>query len=135
MKQVVFSACMVLFAVLNQPANAQDTRLQSVISAQMDAFLAGDLDQAFSYASPTIQSIFGSPENFGAMVRSGYPMVWRHSDVKFLSSETRDGHVWQDVLIRDLSGKLHVLEYQMIDGDDGLRINAVRVRPAMDGTA
>jgi hypothetical protein len=106
-----------------------------VIAAQIEAFLADDFDTAFSYASPMIQGMFQTPENFGVMVREGYPMVWRPSDVEFLSLETRQGVLWQDVLVRDAGGALHILEYQMVEGDEGWRINAVRVRKPGDGMA
>lgn len=111
-------------------ARAQEGPAQAVIAAQIEAFEADDLDRAFGYASPTIRGIFGTAENFGEMVRRGYPMVWRPADLRFLDAETRDGALWQGVMIRDGQGRVHVLEYEMIEGPDGWKINAVRIRPS-----
>jgi hypothetical protein len=124
----------VIFLASVLPLKANEA-IESVIAAQIEAFLADDFDTAFSYASPMIQGMFQTPENFGVMVREGYPMVWRPSDVEFLSLETRQGALWQDVLVRDAGGALHILEYQMVEGDEGWRINAVRVRKPGDGMA
>lgn len=66
------------------PAIAQDdAAIEGVIRQQLDAFLAGDVDTAWGYASPEIQRLFGNPENFGRMVERGYPMVWAPGDVRF----------------------------------------------------
>lgn len=115
------------------PAKANDD-IEAVISAQIEAFLADDFETAFTFASPTIKTIFGTPERFGAMVKNGYPMVWRPSDVEFLAIERRGRDLWQNVMVRDADGALHILEYQMIPGEDGWKINAVRVRKAGEGT-
>ena len=47
-------------------------------------FLQDDFATAFTFASPNIQGIFGTHQNFGQMVRSGYPMVWRPADVQYI---------------------------------------------------
>ena len=36
-----------------------------------------DAKRAFSYAAPSIRAMFGTPERFLAMVRAGYPVVYR----------------------------------------------------------
>ncbi len=128
---------LVLTAVLliAAPARADETAIRSVISSQIEAFQADDFTTAFTYASPTIRQIFKTPENFGTMVREGYPMVWRPAEMDFLSAETIDGLLWQNVMIRDQAGGLHILEYQMIQLENGWKINAVRLRKAPDGTA
>ncbi|WP_101067352.1 DUF4864 domain-containing protein [Roseovarius salinarum] len=117
----------VLLAGLAMPAHADESAIRSVISQQIDAFLDSDLKEAFTYASPTIRSRFGTPERFGAMVRSGYPMVWRPEDVQFLGAETVGGRFWQKVLVRDSEGTPFVLRYQMVETENGWKINAVRV--------
>ena len=57
-----------------------------MISEQIDALRADDFATAFTFASPGIQRMFGSPARFGAMVREGYPMVRRPRDVRFLEA-------------------------------------------------
>ncbi|MEL7253029.1 MAG: DUF4864 domain-containing protein [Pseudomonadota bacterium] len=116
------------------PGKANEA-VKSVISSQIDAFLNDDFVTAFDFASPMIQGIFGTPERFGAMVRNGYPMVWRPADVEFLTSEDRDGAVLQTVKITDGGGRLYFLEYEMIETDQGWLINGVRIEEAGDGLA
>ena len=120
--------------LLSFPANANDD-IKGVISAQIEAFLADDFATAFTFASPTIKGLFGTPERFGQMVRKGYPMVWRPAEVNFLSIEERGSEIWQNVMVRDASGVLYILEYQMVPGEGGWKIDAVHVRRAGDGTA
>ena len=114
---------------------AGKTAIHDVITAQMHAFLAGDVDMAFTYASPDIKRLFGTPQQFGTMVQQGYPMVWHPATWKYLDLESRGGDLWQKVLVRDAEGAFHILEYQMIRLDGVWKINAVRVRKAPGGTA
>jgi hypothetical protein len=129
MKHAIATALSVLTLIWGPAVSAQDKPIEDVISAQIDAFKLDDFERAFTYASPTIQQIFGDAERFGVMVQQGFPMVWRPADVKFLGLETRDGGFWQDVLVRDGAGASHVLEYEMIEGENGWKINGVRIRP------
>ena len=111
-----------------------DPAIEAVIGAQIDAFLADDFSRAFTYASPGIRTLFGTPEKFGAMVREGYPMVWRPGRVSYLELQRKHGKLWQIVMIRDGSGTLHWLAYQMIQTDGAWKINAVEVlRPPGSG--
>lgn len=101
--------------------------IETTIQSQIDAFLDDDFPKAFTFASPNIRMLFGSPERFGAMVRQGYPMVWRPGEVRFLELRDIDGALWQKVMIRDRAGEFHVLDYQMIPGANGWQINGVQI--------
>ena len=59
------------------------------------------------------------------MVRNGYPMVWRPGEVKFLDLHPREGGLWQNVLITDQAGAVHLLDYEMVPTRDGIRIGGV----------
>ena len=109
------------------PAPAQEAEIETVIREQLDAFLAEDVDTAFEYASPLIRNMFRTPGNFGAMVRNGYPMVWRSNEVRFGMLEDRDDGLWQRVYITDEAGTGHALEYRMTEVDGRWRISGVRV--------
>lgn len=113
-----------------RPGLAQDTRPQAVISAQIDAFRAGDFDTAFDFASPSIQRIFGNVDRFELMVRNGYPMVVDPAQTRFLEAREIGGRLWQKVLLRDRAGRGHVLDYQMVDSENGWKINAVQILQA-----
>ncbi len=109
-------------------ADEPDATIRGVISGQIEAFRADDVDTAFEFASPTIQGMFGTPGNFGRMVREGYPMVWRPADVRFSRLGERGGRPVQGVLLTDGAGRVHVLDYEMIEVDGVWRINGVRFR-------
>lgn len=133
MRHLVLAAVAVL--ALAPPARAQEPSadIRAVISDQIAAFKADDFETAFGFASPTIKRMFGNPETFGQMVRSGYPMVWRPAQVQFTALATRNGRQVQSVLVTDQAGALHVLDYEMIPAEGGWQINGVWIREA-EGT-
>lgn len=112
---------------LGTAAYAQDNPIATTITDQIAAFQADDFDTAFSYASPNIKRLFGTPERFGQMVRDGYPMVHRPAEVTMLDQSQMDGRILQRVMIRDQSGRVHMLAYQMIETDQGWQINGVQL--------
>ena len=120
--------CLALALALGMsgPMQAQDTEIEATIQSQFDAFLADDVETAFSYASPMIKGLFGTPQNFGMMVRQGYPMVWRPDGIRYLSLREENGRPIQRVQIRDGAGMLHWLDYDMVQSDSGWQINGVR---------
>ncbi|MCR8827665.1 DUF4864 domain-containing protein [Pseudosulfitobacter koreensis] len=107
------------------PAKAQEAGIEDTITRQIEAFQADDFDQAFGYASPSLQSMFRTSENFRQMVTQGYPMVWRPAQVEYLEQRSEDGAIWQKVLITDQKGGVHVLDYRMLQTDEGWKINGV----------
>ncbi len=114
------------------PLNAQvarDPAIESTIQNQFDAFVKNDVTTAFSFASPNIKGLFGTPENFGRMVENGYPMVWRPSNVTYLELREVAGQLWQRVMVTDQAGRTHLLDYQMVQTPDGWQINAVQLLP------
>ena len=126
MRVLLLALCLALLAPLSR-AEAQDIDIQGTISAQLEAFKADDFETAFSFAHPSIQNIFRTPENFGRMVVQGYPMVWRPAEVRYLPLRQENGFTFQDVQIVDARGRVFVLEYSMIQTPDGWRISGVRI--------
>ncbi len=124
-----------LSAGLASGAFAQSDEIEANISAQIQAFKADDFATAFTFASPNIQRLFGDPENFGIMVRRGYPMVWRPADVRFLELREISGALWQKVMITDGDGRVHLLDYQMIRQENGWKINGVQLLGNTDPAA
>lgn len=116
-------------------AFAQDAEIEANIAAQIQAFKADDFATAFTYASPGIQRLFQNPDNFGAMVRNGYPMVWRPAEVRYLELREVAGALWQKVMIVDGSGQVHILDYQMIQQENGWKINGVQLLKNSDPSA
>ena len=117
-------------AVAQSSEVPREPDIEATITAQIDAFKMDDFARAFSFASPGIQSFFGSSDRFGSMVRNGYPMVWRPGDVEYLELRDVSGNLWQRVKIIDQSGRTHVLDYQMIRTQTGWKINGVQLLPS-----
>lgn len=121
--------------VAPRPANAQvvlprDPAIEAVIGGQLDAFRAEDLDRAWSFASPNIQSIFGNVERFGQMVEQSFPMVWTPGAVTFIDLQSLGGLIVQRVEILDQAGVVHTLGYAMTQTEDGWRISGVQILDA-----
>lgn len=108
-------------------AEPENPAITGTIQGQLDAFQAQDVETAFTYASPMIQGMFGSSARFGVMVQQGYPMVWNPAEVQYLSLRRERGRLVQRVMIRDLGGALHMLDYFMLEGPDGWLINGVQM--------
>ena len=118
--------------VLALPAAAQEEPIRATIRSQIEAFQADDFARAFTFASPTIKGMFGTPENFGAMVKTGYPMVYRPAEVQMMDLREVAGNLWQRVRITDQAGAGWYLDYMMVETAEGWQINAVQILPAAD---
>jgi hypothetical protein len=130
MKQIFLVIALTCALVLPRGTTAQSGdagAIQGVISSQFDAFLAEDVETAFSFASPMIQGMFRTPSNFGMMVENGYPMVWAPASTEFLELDERNGALWQKVLVQDTGGTFHVLEYKMVQRDGDWLIDGVQL--------
>ncbi len=123
-------AAMLTAAFLAMPAHAQEAPIQNTIRSQIEAFGADDFARAFTFASPTIKGLFGTADNFGMMVKNGYPMVYRPGNIRMLELRQVQGGLWQKVMITDEQGRTHVLDYQMVETADGWQINGVQLLPS-----
>ena len=113
-------------------AMAQEGPIRETIQRQIEAFRADDFARAFTFASPTIKRLFGTPENFGAMVMQGYPMVHRPAQVEMGELREVAGNLWQRVRIVDQEGRAWALDYMMVETPEGWQINAVQILPTPD---
>ncbi len=122
----VFLSLIAATSVSAQPAITETDRAEfhRIIEAQIQAFRHDDGAAAFAFASPAIQGMFGTPDNFLAMVRAGYPAVYRPRDVRFAGVTENEGELVQLVQIVGPDGVNVVAAYQMIQLPDGTwRIN------------
>ncbi len=127
------SAVMVLGAPVSaQPVSADDSRAaRAIVSGQLEAFASDDAKRAFSYAAPAIRDMFGTPERFLAMVREGYPAVYRASGVTFLIPLRVQGQLFQGVHLTDAAGVLWLATYRLERQPDGVwRIAGCELQPA-----
>lgn len=112
-----------------QEVLAPNPEIEAVIGGQFDAFLAEDVATAWQFASPNIQRIFRDAQNFGRMVEQGYPMVWAPAEVDFIDLQSFGGILVQRVQVIDQAGNAHYLGYQMIETENGWKINGVQILP------
>jgi hypothetical protein len=125
----LLAICLGLLAAL--PARAETgAAIRAVIAAQLEAFRRDDWEGAFTYASPSIRSIFRTPDRFGGMVRQGYPMVWRPARVEPGPLEAGPNGPVQLMYIEDSRGILHIAAYEMQQVGGEWRINGVQIRRA-----
>lgn len=117
-------------ALLASPLRAADVpapaaaAIRSLIESQLAAFRADDAERAFSYASPSIRTQFGDAATFMAMVRSGYPVVYRPASVAFLLPEGSGAEVIQRVRLTDANGAAWMAIYTVQrQPDKSWRIN------------
>lgn len=109
---VVLAAAMALVfamppAVAADRLVAADRRaIEATIRQQLDAFGRDDAETAFGYATPDIQRIFGSSDNFLHMVRESYEPVYRSAGVEFGRLDAVDGNWVQTVQIVDGEGRV-----------------------------
>ena len=122
--RIIILAFFLVFSTLSLRAEPID-EIKGTITAQLEALKVDDFATAFTYASPSIRYMFGTPENFSTMVRNGYPMVWRYEDFTFLDHEITVNGQSQDVRIKDLENRLHYLRYHMVETANGWKISGV----------
>ena len=97
-----------------QTLSADERRaVRATIEAQLQALAVGDAAGAFGFASPAIRQLFGTADNFLAMVRQSYPMVIRPAATAFFESQRVDGLVVQGVQLRDAAGGSWLATYQL----------------------
>jgi hypothetical protein len=126
-------ALLSVLLTLALPARAQDAAaIETVIASQLQAFNDRDVIEAFTYASPNIQGLFGNSANFGLMVENGYPMVWTNQGAEFLELLVEGPLILQKILLTDAEGGRHVLGYAMIETPAGWKIDGVAIIPAPD---
>lgn len=96
-------------------SRADAEAVRSVVEAQLAAFGADDAERAFGYAAPNIRAMFGSADRFVAMVREGYPVVYRPASVAFLAPKpgSADGLVLQQVQMTDADGAPWLVAYEL----------------------
>jgi hypothetical protein len=134
MKLAIFFTVVLLAIAPLTAAKAQSVddanAIRDVIEGQIAAMGADDWDKAFSYASPMIQGIFRSPDNFSQMVTKGYPMVWHPKRFEAGALVETPKGLNQTMFFEDQNGRLYIADYLMAEIDGVWRINGVQIRPA-----
>ena len=124
-----------LFAPVTAIAQSDNNAARSVITDQLEAFIARDFDRAYSFASDNIKGFFPTVEQFMAMVQGGYLPVLRPGNYAFGNTEDlAEGRIKQDVLIRAPDGSDWTAVYYMQRQPDGTwKVDGVNLRKGAAG--
>ena len=113
----ILALMLLLFAWPNHASAAlsaaDEKNVRAVIQAQLKAFAEDNAREAFALATPALQTQFGSPETFMAMVRSSYPVVYAPGNVAFLKPEGQQTEAIQRVQMTDQQGKAWLAVYSL----------------------
>jgi hypothetical protein len=112
--------------------DAEIKAAQSTIESQLRAFQAGDGNLAYSFAAPTIQQMFPTPEIFMGMVEQGYQPVFHPQSFSFGQAEELSGtSIAQRVMLVGPDGKDYEALYQLeLQPDGKFKITGVSLRAA-----
>lgn len=100
-------------------SGADRSAIQNVIRQQMQAFQHDDAAAAYAFAAPVIRQSFPDADQFMAMVRRGYPAVYRPRETEFSDLARRDGDLVQEVELVGPDGARILALYTMQRMPDG----------------
>ena len=99
---------------------ADKAEFQRIITAQITAFRADNGPAAYGFAAPVVRHIFPTPEIFMAMVKQGYPQVYRPQSFNFTEALVDPmGRPAQKMTVIGPDGKTYVAIYSMEKQADG----------------
>jgi hypothetical protein len=99
--------------------SAERAVIQQVIKQQLEAFHRDDDGAAFAMAAPSIQTIFGDPENFMVMVKNGFQPLYRTREFSFEPLLEIGGRIVQQMRVVGADGIAHLALYTMEQQADG----------------
>src|ERR1700722_12350816 len=97
----------------------EQAAIQQVIEQKLDAFHRDDDGAAFALAAPSIQAMFGDPENFMTMVKNGFQPLYRTKEFSFEALQEVGGRILQRMRVVGADGVAHVALYAMERQADG----------------
>ena len=108
-------------AALAESITATDkAEFQRIITAQITAFRADDGLTAYDFAAPVVRNIFPTPEIFMAMVKRGYPQVYRPQSFNCTEALIDPmGRPPQRMIVVGPDGKSYIALYSMEKQPDG----------------
>lgn len=105
--------------VFSQPSSVGVVAAKAAVEGQLAAFAKDDAELAFSFAAPSIQSVFKTPQNFVDMVIRSYPVVHRPVKVSFMAPQSAGSDLLLPVQMTDTRGKLWIANYTLQQQPDG----------------
>ncbi len=113
----------------NEVSQAEATEARTVVEAQLAAFAANDSRRAFMLGTDALRKRFGSPDRFMAMVRRGYPVVYRPASVTFLKPQRDGSDLIQPVHLTDAQGAGWLATFRLEQDKGGWLIASCDVEP------
>ena len=108
---VVFSFSFMNTIVAEQSYDNAEKIVKKVISSQLMAFKEKNVEKAYSFAAPNIKRQFFNAENFGLMVKNGYPVIWSPKNYQFVKFSSNGKRSIQRVLFRSATDALVTYDY------------------------
>lgn len=133
--KIIIASMLLMTTMGFSQAQSNGDGARAVITDQLESFLAGDFESAYSHASDNIKSIFPTVDRFMQMVQGGYLPVLRPGNYAFGKSETTpSGRIKQNVLIRAPDGSDWTATYYMEPQPDGSwKVDGVQLRKGAAG--
>jgi Domain of unknown function (DUF4864) len=112
-------------------AAGEGSAAQAIIRQQDEALSRDDAASAYALAAPEIHALFPTADVFMAMVKQGYPPVYRHRRFDFGATMADSGVITQHVDIVDANGEAWEAIYTLETQPDGsLKITGCSLRKA-----
>lgn len=128
---VLMVACLCVVSMQAKADTSIQEQTKAVIQAQLEAFAQDDGEKAFSYASPNIQVMFGSPAQFLDMVKKDYNVVYRPQLVQFLRFAANEEQAEHLLLMTDRNQILWNVSYRLVNtGKGGWKISSCLIEKA-----
>lgn len=115
----ILSSVLMHVPAFSQLSIVNATAAKAAVQGQLSAFVKDDAELAFSFAAPSIQSVFKTPQNFVDMVIRSYPVVYRPVKVSFMKPETAGADLLLPVQMTDTKGKAWIANYTLQQQPDG----------------
>ena len=116
---IVVAALLIAGPASGGPEHELRRNVIAVIKSQIAAFQRDDRDMAFSYASPEVQSQFGTADAFLARFAATYKPVYQPKSVIFLNLAFSRGRLVQRVLLHGPDSIAVVALFPMMQMNDG----------------
>lgn len=132
---VILASALLTVQMMQLRAQTAREDAQAVITNQLESFLSGDFEKAYSHASDNIKRMFPSVDRFMQMVQGGYLPVLRPGNYAFGTAKKMNGErIRQDVLIRAPDGSDWTATYfmQLIEGGVW-KVDGVQLRKGAAG--
>ena len=127
---LAFAAALVLTPA-SASAESVDQVVQTTIGSQIEAFLSGDNERAYSFAAPSVKRYFNNPDAFVGMVKAGYEPVYAPRGYSFGRFGERGDNAYQEVMLTGPKGREWIALYTLRKQSNGdYLITSCQIKPS-----